>query len=405
MLLASGKRCDLHSQRADILLITDNHLCNLNGGVHAVVIGASVVTGGIANGTVLCFSGQVSGCVADDTRLFLAFLQHALPEAAHGHDADFILENTGGRFDFELGFCRADSRPGSRAHGGDHTGAACIDFFTIQVSTPLGKTRTTHVYVFRDDETNGASAYFADVPVTGHRVFRDGSLPTFDQRTTIQLLGTSDQIPPLTGILTNLSTGEETVFDGSSRAKKTINLTPGTFHADLYSGYTESGSVYHYELNFNIIAEDSKPYVNYRNLFSTDRLSDLSSKYYQVAWDAVLWLYDQGDLSAIISDDTQVQINTVSRTDYYVYENESMYKYDIDRLWLGDMPRVEGSFRGNGETRISLYPGEYLSLRYNGAEVARVGNVSDRSSGYTVPTGTTIPKGNYTIGEEIPAGT
>ena len=48
----------------------------------------------------------------------------------------------------------------------------------------------------------------------------------------------------------------------------------------------------------------------------------------------------------------------VSRTDYYVYENESMYKYDIDRLWLGDMPRVEGSLKGDGETRISLYPGE-----------------------------------------------
>ncbi len=73
--------------------------------------------------------------------------------------------------------------------------------------------------------------------------------------------------------------------------------------------------------------------------------------------------------------------------------------------WLGDMPRVEGSFKGDGETRISLYLGEYLSLRHNSAEVARVGNVSDRSSGYTVPTGTTIPKGNYTIDEEIPAGT
>ena len=95
----------------------------------------------------------------------------------------------------------------------------------------------------------------------------------------------------------------------------------------------------------------------------------------------------------------------VSRTDYYVYENESMYKYDVDRLWLGDMPRVEGSFKGDGETRISLYPGEYLSLRYNGAEVARVGNVSERGNDYTAPTGTTIPKGNYTIGEEIPAGT
>lgn len=69
------------------------------------------------------------------------------------------------------------------------------------------------------------------------------------------------------------------------------------------------------------------------------------------------------------------------------------------------MPRVEGSLKGDGETRISLYPGEYLSIRYNGAEIERVGNVSDRGSNYTVPSGTTIPKGNYTIGDEIPAGT
>ena len=95
----------------------------------------------------------------------------------------------------------------------------------------------------------------------------------------------------------------------------------------------------------------------------------------------------------------------VSRTDYYVYENESMYKYDVDRLWLGDMPRLEGSLKGDGETRISLYPGEYLSIRYNGAEAERIGSIAERDSGYEVPSGTTIPKGNYTIGEEIPAGT
>lgn len=95
----------------------------------------------------------------------------------------------------------------------------------------------------------------------------------------------------------------------------------------------------------------------------------------------------------------------VSRTDYYVYENESMYKYDVDRLWLGDMPRVEGALKGDGEARISLFSGEYLSLRYNGAEVARIGAVSENESDYVVPEGTTIPKGDYTIGEEIPAGT
>lgn len=95
----------------------------------------------------------------------------------------------------------------------------------------------------------------------------------------------------------------------------------------------------------------------------------------------------------------------VERSDYYVYENESMYKYDVDRLWLGDMPRIEGSLKGDGDTRISLYPGEFLSLRYNGAEIERVGNVSQPVVDYAVPDGTDIPKGEYVIGEEIPAGT
>ncbi len=113
-----------------------------------------------------------------------------------------------------------------------------------------------------------------------------------------------------------------------------------------------------------------------------------------------------GDLPAGIYSFKYVQNGDkdVERTDYYVYENESMYKYDVDRLWLGDMPRVEGSLKGDGETRISLYPGEYLSLRYNGAEVERVGNVTERVK-QDPPSGTNIPKGNYTIGEEIPAGT
>ncbi len=94
-----------------------------------------------------------------------------------------------------------------------------------------------------------------------------------------------------------------------------------------------------------------------------------------------------------------------ARTNYYVYENESMYKYDVNRSWLGDLPREDGTLKGDGETRISLYPGEYLVLLYNGAEIERVGNVSERDSGYEVPNGTSIPKGEYTIGGEIPAGT
>ena len=94
----------------------------------------------------------------------------------------------------------------------------------------------------------------------------------------------------------------------------------------------------------------------------------------------------------------------VDRTDYYVYENESMYKYDVDRLWLGDMPRLEDALKGDSETRISLYSGEYLYIDYNSAEIERVGNVAEHSSTYEAPSGTTIPMGNYTVGVEIPAG-
>lgn len=95
----------------------------------------------------------------------------------------------------------------------------------------------------------------------------------------------------------------------------------------------------------------------------------------------------------------------IERTDYYVYENESMYKYDEDRLWVGDMPRLEGELKGDGETRLNLYSGEIIKLYYNGAEIEKIGEVEERVSDYTVPAGTEIPLGEYTVGAEIPVGT
>lgn len=94
----------------------------------------------------------------------------------------------------------------------------------------------------------------------------------------------------------------------------------------------------------------------------------------------------------------------IARSDYYVYENESMYRYDVDRLWLGDMPRVEGSLKGDGEVRLTLYPGELFRLSYNGAAIERTSDAPARDESYEVPEGTTIPKGQYTVGDEIPAG-
>lgn len=223
----------------------------------------------------------------------------------------------------------------------DHTAITENGYYTIQVTTPLSKTRLTHAYVFRDDQTKGASTYFADVPVSGYRVFREGDLPTYDQRTKIQILRTNDQTPPLTGTITNVDTGKEMIFDGSSRSPQTIDLTEGTYHADLYSGYTESGSVYHYELNFNIIAEDSRPFVNYRNLMTADRLSDLSSRYYQVAYQTT-----RGGYIFVCFSDQQ-------RAFKYAYEIEKRFVED-GRYKSLDNPNVKIKYSTDNQGLIDL---------------------------------------------------
>lgn len=223
----------------------------------------------------------------------------------------------------------------------DHTAITENGYYTIQVTTPLSKTRLTHAYVFRDDQTKGASTYFADVPVSGYRVFREGDLPTYDQRTKIQILRTNDQTPPLTGTITNVDTGKEIVFDGSSRSPQTIDLTEGTYHADLYSGYTESGSVYHYELNFNIIAEDSRPFVNYRNLMTADRLSDLSSRYCQVAYQTT-----RGGYIFVCFSDQQ-------RAFKYAYEIEKRFVED-GRYKSLDNPNVKIKYSTDNQGLIDL---------------------------------------------------
>lgn len=223
----------------------------------------------------------------------------------------------------------------------DHTAITENGYYTIQVTTPLSKTRLTHAYVFRDDQTKGASTYFADVPVSGYRVFREGDLPTYDQRTKIQILRTNDQTPPLTGTITNVDTGKVIIFDGSSRSPQTIDLTEGTYHADLYSGYTESGSVYHYELNFNIIAEDSRPFVNYRNLMTADRLSDLSSRYYQVAYQTT-----RGGYIFVCFSDQQ-------RAFKYAYEIEKRFVED-GRYRSLDNPNVKIKYSADNQGLIDL---------------------------------------------------
>ena len=155
--------------------------------------------------------------------------------------------------------------------------------YTITTITKLGKQLTQTVYVFNGGADSGYSTYFGDSIVDGNRVFRYGDYPTYAKGTSVQVNAIADNIPMLSGKITNTVSGEEITF-ASNRNGQEIDLVAGSYCVDCYSGETASGTVYHYKAYFNVIDEDSAPYVNYDNLMKTQRLSDLTSKHYEVAY-------------------------------------------------------------------------------------------------------------------------
>ena len=155
--------------------------------------------------------------------------------------------------------------------------------YIITTITKLGKQKTNIIYIFNGGTDSGYSTYFGDSIVEGNRVFRYGDYPTYAKGAFVQINVLADNVPILTGKITNMTSGEEFVF-ASNRNGQTFNLTAGVYCVDCYSGETSSGTVYHYTAYFNVIEEKSVPYVNYNNLMKTQRLSDLTSKHYEVAY-------------------------------------------------------------------------------------------------------------------------
>ena len=155
--------------------------------------------------------------------------------------------------------------------------------YTITTITKFGKELTKTIYVFNGGADSGYATYFGDSIVDGNRTFRYGDYPTYTKGSSVQINAVANNVPILTGKITNTTTGEEFAL-ASNRNGQKFDLAAGSYCADFYSGETASGTVYHYKAYFNIIDEDSAPYVNYDNLNKTQRLSDLTTKHYEVAY-------------------------------------------------------------------------------------------------------------------------
>lgn len=121
----------------------------------------------------------------------------------------------------------------------------------------------------------------------------------------------------------------------------------------------------------------------------------LQTGQYVVGKDIAEGIYELGFVP-VEEDDTY--------TNWYIYDTKQMYDYDVDRLWLGDLPREEGTLKAGSSVRVELFDGDYFVIYRSAASITRVGNAVPVETNYTPPEGTSIPTGIYIIGEEIPEG-
>ncbi len=121
----------------------------------------------------------------------------------------------------------------------------------------------------------------------------------------------------------------------------------------------------------------------------------LQSGQYVVGKDIAQGVYELGFVAAEEDD---------AYTNWYIYDTKQMYDYDVGRLWLGDLPREEGTLKAGSSVKVELFDGDYFVIYRSAASISRVGNAVPVESDYTPPAGTTIPTGIYIIGEDIPEG-
>lgn len=157
--------------------------------------------------------------------------------------------------------------------------------YTIITKTKLGQQDTKTVYIFTGDNDRGYRTYFGDSFVQGKRIFNDSlDYPAYARDAKVRICQISEITPILVGKITNITNGEKIEINLQNRKEILQDLSVGEYYAEFVTGKSDYGSFYRYCFRFYILDEDSGPRVNYSALTSSDRLSNLISKHYEVAY-------------------------------------------------------------------------------------------------------------------------
>ena len=167
--------------------------------------------------------------------------------------------------------------------------------YDICVTTALGVTKKTTLYVDKSSDEESLATYFGEGFLHGSkRIYSDGELPVFEGgKTYFSLREVSEYLLPLSGTIKNKTTGSTITIDSSRAPQNGTILSAGEYEATfttnpLFDTDKASGDARVFTFRFHVIEQGSAPgpVLNRKNLMSyaTSSVSDAYPLYYGITF-------------------------------------------------------------------------------------------------------------------------
>lgn len=163
--------------------------------------------------------------------------------------------------------------------------------YDIDLISAVGDKNTVTIYVDNSSDEEALKNYFGDGFIDGKRIYDEASeYPVYEAGkgiTKYHLEKVSDELLPISGVITNQTTGKEIKIAESRTERNGDILDAGDYVAEFRTGYSTSadaGDVRVFTFTFKVIENGTAPgpVVNYNNLlkYAETNISDCYPIYY-----------------------------------------------------------------------------------------------------------------------------
>lgn len=168
--------------------------------------------------------------------------------------------------------------------------------YEITLVSAVGNILKTTIYVDRASIEDTVERYFGDGFITADskRIFKEGAYPVFEGGKTKYFINSvGDDYLPVSGTITNTTTGEIINIDPTRASKTGTISSPGDYVVFLttnpsYESDVHSGDAINYTFRFSIIAEGTAPgpTVNKESLnnYAKSNVADIKPVYYGLTY-------------------------------------------------------------------------------------------------------------------------